>query len=147
MTVTIVGLLVSACSQPATGPIETDGTGSLWSDAAKAAERRWSPDADLTIEMQINLVDPYGNGTSEPALDFLWSRQELARINPDAADGWRLLNLADVTIRSQRGVIALAEWCEDRGRTLTPRLCRDPRSAAEDRWALRFENRDAKPES
>lgn len=136
--IAIAGALIVSCSEPATGPVTSDGGGSLWSDAASAAEERWSPGADLSIQMRINLVDSYGNETAEPALDLRWSGQDLARVNRDNVDRWMLLNLAEVTIQSPRGVIALSEWCTDDGLTLTPRLCRVARPAAEDDWSLRI---------
>lgn len=130
--------MVGACGQPASGPVVSVGSDSLWTDVGEAAEVRWSPGEDLNIQAKITLVDDYGAETVVPALSFHWSKNDLGRLNPDRADKWILVNLATVTIDSPRGVMALAEWCGDENdRILTPRFCGAARSAAEEQWALR----------
>ena len=120
---------------PETGPVEASSSGSVISEAARAAEARLRSSAIAPFEVTVGLVDRYGNESTAPALALSWSEAELAKVNPANADGYRLVDLADISIQGVRGVVALSEWCDENGRALTPRLCGGERSRAEDEWA------------
>lgn len=131
----ILGL--TACSGPATGPVVSDGSSSVVADAARAVEDRWQPETPLSFAVSVELEDAKGNPSSDAALQFDWTGSTMTGINADNIDRYQLVDLANVTILSARGVIALAEWCDDNGRALTPRLCGQERARAEEAWALK----------
>lgn len=129
-------LILAGCGAREEGAVMSGGASSVVGDAARAAEARMGDDGPAAFDVHVELVDGYGNETTEPALRFAWTEATRRRFNRSTIDGYQVIDLADVEVLGRRGVMALAEWCGgDGGRVLTPRLCRLERVRAEDAWA------------
>ena len=133
-------LALSACTKTVEiGPVMSGESEAVVRDAADAAERRLGSDGPQDFTVEVQLVDKYGNESTQPALAFAWSETDRKRINREKIDGLQLVNLATVTILSPRGVIALQSWCaREEYRSVTGRLCGAERARAEDEWVLRL---------
>lgn len=141
----LVLLALGACTKTVEiGPIMSGESEAVVRDAADAAERRLGSDGPEDFTVEVQLVDKYGNESTQPALAFAWSDADRQRMNREKIDGLQLVNLATVTILSPRGVIALQAWCaREEYRSVTGRLCGVERARAEDQWVLRL-NEEAK---
>lgn len=137
--VILAAALASACSEPSGAPerVLAEGHRSAVSDAIRRADQTMGSDGPAPFEVAVALTDSYGNPSEERALAFSWTPEVLGRINRENIDRYQLADLATVTILSPRGVMALAEWCDENGRVLTPRLCGTERRRAEDAWVVR----------
>lgn len=132
-------VLISCTKTIEAGPVLSGESEAVVRDAASAAERRLGKGGPEDFTVEVQLVDRYGNESTEPALGFAWSSADRERINRDKIDGLQLVNLATVTILSPRGVIALHAWCgRDEYRSVSGRLCGSERARAEDEWVLRL---------
>ena len=138
-------LALGACTKTVEiGPVMSGESEAVVRDAADAAERRLGSDGPEDFTVEVQLVDKYGNESTQPALAFAWSYADRQRMNRAKIDGLQLVNLATVTILSPRGVIALQAWCaREEYRSVTGRLCGVERARAEDQWVLRL-NEEAK---
>lgn len=129
---------VAGCgaSQPQ-DPILVDGSRLAFTAAAKEVLPTRGNAHLHPVSVRVSLVDEYGNETSAPVVTLSWAESDLSQINWTGFSDTQLANLANVRIDGRHGVIAFAEWC-DAYSALTPRLCRQERTRAEEDWARRL---------
>nr|WP_314437583.1 hypothetical protein [uncultured Brevundimonas sp.] len=131
---TITLLALTACSG-GDGPVSSGSARSAISEAAHTAKKRLGRDGPDPFIVRVDLTDPYGNASQQDALRFEWLAITKSKINRSSIDQYQLVDLATVEVLSPWGTKAFAEWCDDNGRTLTPRLCSTERQRAETAWA------------
>lgn len=131
-----IALGVASCSsQEPLGEVVSGSSERVVWDAASAALDRARKTGPEPFTVVIALSDSYGNELKEPALAFFWSPEDIAKINRAQISETQLIDLAHISIRSPRGVIALHAWCNPKdGIVVTRRLCGSERRRAEDDW-------------
>lgn len=131
-------LMVAGCgkAQPK-DTVYVDGSRWAFTEAAKEVLPLREKAHEHPVSVRVNLVDQYGRETSASVVTLLWSKEELERVNWSDFSDSQLANLANVRIDGRHGVIAFAEWC-DAYSALTPRLCRQERTRAEEDWTRRL---------
>lgn len=128
---------ISGCGQPLTGDITADYIESVVSDAKREALRRGKRDALDGFSVTVETSDKFGNTSDAPALSFSWAQADLDKVNWKGIADYQVLDLATVRIDHSNGVVALHDWCDENGRSLTPRLCGPERARAEEEWVSR----------
>jgi len=129
--------VISGCGQPLTGDIKADYIESVVSDAKREALRRGKRDALDRFSVRVETSDKFGNEGDAPALSFSWTQADLDKVNWKGIADYQVLDLASVRIDHPNGVMALHDWCDENGRSLTPRLCGPERARAEEEWVSR----------
>ena len=132
-TLSIAFLTLAACNG-GDGPVSAGSAKSVISEAASTAKKRMGREGPDAFVVSVDLTDAYGNPTQQEALRFSWLVVTRDQINRTSIDEYQLIDLASVEIRSAWGQKAFAEWCDENGVTLTPRLCGPERRRAEASW-------------
>jgi len=138
LSVVAVGAVLASCGGPSdpAEPVIVDAAKGAFTAAGQTALRSKTGAADRPLVVQVRLIDDYGRHSHAPVITLSWTKADLEKVNwPEMSDS-KMANLAKVRIDGRYGVIAFAEWCGEY-ELLTPRLCQDERSSAEEEWSGR----------